>query len=194
MKFRAAVVPLAVVLAISGCVPQADEPARSPSPAAPTPSESVSESPAALELRLPGSCDALVPLATIRAQFEVSFEPIALHSLSEYEGAQDFAARGGITCLWGIPNSDGGTVTAFAAARATDTDEQQVDAWRSAGLSECPPFLDACFFEQVVFEEGEYWTAHVLVKGIELWIQGSSRSLDPLLVVARAVATSMGYV
>lgn len=198
MKFRALVVPLVVTVALAGCGPLG-QPSPSPSPSSsasdePTSSGSASASPSGMHLALPGDCAGLVPLDTIHSEFSPQFEPIAISSDTGDPSAQDFTARGGLICLWGIPNSDAGSVMVFAAPRATDSDEQQVDEWRSAGYSECPPFLDACYFEDVTNEIGEYWTVHALVEGFELRIQATSTSLDPLLVVARAAATSMGYV
>lgn len=196
MSLRAVIVPLAMVLALAGCtaVP-ADVAVVSPSPAASTPAPvaSPSES-AAPALRLPATCADLVPLATIHSQFAASFEPIPYSPGVEDLDATSFVARGGLTCLWGIPQSDAGAITVYAARRSTATDEQQAQSWRSAGYSECPPFLDACFFVDTTNEIGENWTVHALVGGIELRIQATSTSLDPLLVVARAAATSMGYV
>lgn len=196
MMLRAVVASLAMVLALAGCAAEpADAPEVSPSPAASTPAPSASPSESvAPALRIPGTCEDLVPLATIHSQFAASFEPIAYSPGVEDPDATSFVARGGLTCLWGIPNSDAGAVTVFAARRSTATDEQQVQSWRSAGYSECPPFLDACFYADTTDEIGEYWTVHALVGGIELRVQATSTSLDPLLVVARAAATSMGYV
>ncbi|MBB5632301.1 hypothetical protein BKA04_000524 [Cryobacterium mesophilum] len=198
MTIRALIVPLAVVFALAGCVGPV-EPSPPPSigagaSAEPSASGSASASPGGMRLTLPGDCSGLVPLDTIHSAFSPQFEPIEIAPGTGDPSAQDFIARDGLVCLWGIPNSDAGSVTVFVAPRATASDEQQVDAWRSAGYSECPPFLDACYYEDVHDEVGEYWTVHALVEGFELRVQATSTSLDPLLVVARAAATSMGYV
>jgi hypothetical protein len=159
----------------------------------PSPSVEPSASPTSSSLVLPESCDALVPIEVIHTQFAPSFESIFLIADSADEAAQTFAARNGITCLWGIPNSDAGFVTVYAAVRGTDTDEEQADIWRGSGFEECPPFLDACFYEDVADEIGEVWTVHALVDGYELRVQATSTSLDPLLVVAREATDNMGY-
>lgn len=197
MMIRANVIPLALLLTLTGCVPTPEPPPEGspgPSVTAPTPSPTVSASPAAPALKLPGSCAELVPLATVHAEFAPSFESIDL--LPGWGGpvAQDFASRGGLVCVWGIPNSDAGALNLYVAERATATDEQQVDTWRSAGYSECPPFLDACYYQFESNEVGEFWTVHVLVEGYEMSIQATAETINPLLVAARAAATTMGYV
>lgn len=197
MKFRAVAVPIALLLALSGCVPDPAPVATSPSPSpsvSASPSALPSTSPTGIQLVLPDSCDLLVPIEVIHTQFYSGFEPIFLIADQADEAAQSFSARNGLTCLWGIPNSDAGFVTVYAAVRETATDQQQVAAWQAAGFTECPPFLDACYYEDVTNEIGEVWTVHALVEGYELRIQASSVALDPLLVVARAAATGMGYV
>jgi hypothetical protein len=196
MVIRTIIAPLALLLALAGCVPApAPSPEESPTPSvvSPAPSATASESPAAPALEIPSNCADLVPLATIRAQFASSFEPIAFTPGWISPTTQDFIDRGGLVCLWGIPQSDAGALTAYVAERATATDEQQIDAWQAAGYLECPPFLDACFYESETFEFGEFWTVHTLVEGFEMNIQAISMSIDPLLVIARAMATSMGY-
>jgi hypothetical protein len=193
VKFRAVAVPVLLLLVLSGCAPEPVPASPSPSPSTPAPSIEPSASPTGSRLVLPEDCDELVPLEVIHEQFSPAFEPIFLIADSGDADAQSFAARNGITCLWGIPNSDAGFVTVYAAVRGTDTDEQQVTAWRDAGFAECPPFLDACYFEDVADEIGEVWTAHVLVEGYELRVQATSNSLGPLLVVAREASTNMGY-
>lgn len=85
-------------------------------------------------------------------------------------------------------------MTVYVAERATATDQQQVDAWIAAGYVDCAPFLDACYYEDVLNELGEYWIVHALVEGYEMRVHATSTALDPLLVVARAAATSMGHV
>ncbi|MEO6941453.1 MAG: hypothetical protein ABI238_07565 [Terrimesophilobacter sp.] len=197
MKLRAVVVPLAVVFALAGCVPEAAHaPISSPSPSASVIIPSASPNPSATvsPLTLPEDCSVLVSLTTIHTQFSSGFVPIYLAADLGDDTIQSFASRNGLTCLWGIPNSDAGYVKVFAAVRATATDDLQIAAWRSAGYLECPPFLDACFYEDVTNEIGEVWTVHALVEGFELRVEATSVSLDPLLAVARDAATSMGYV
>ncbi|MBX3092146.1 MAG: hypothetical protein KF801_06515 [Cryobacterium sp.] len=196
MKFRAIVVPASIALALSlaGCAPEPLAPSPSPSASIPAPSETPSASPTGIQLTLPDDCDVLVPLPVIQAQFASNFESIFMIADNGGPDAQSFAARGGLTCLWGIPNSDAGFVTVFAAQRLTDTDAEQVATWQADGDKECPPFMDACYFDDSHNEIGEVWTVHVLVEGFELEIQATSSSIDPLLVVAREAATNMGYI
>ena len=195
MKLRAVVVSLAVVVALAGCAPEAaPAPSTSPSASVTVPSASPSASPTVKSLTLPEDCSVLVPLTTIHTEFYSGFVPIYLAADLGDDTIQSFASRNGLTCLWGIPNSDAGYVKVFAAVRATATDDQQIALWSSAGYSECPPFLDACFYEDVKNEIGEVWTVHALVEGFELRIEATSVTLDPLLVVARDAATSMGYI
>jgi hypothetical protein len=193
MKFRAIVVPAVLIFALAGCAPEPIVSSPSPSPSESTPSASPSETPAGSQLTLPDDCDVLVPISVIHDEFYSGFESIYFAADLGDASAQSFAARNGLTCLWGIPQSDAGFITVFAAERGMDTDEEQAAAWKSAGYTECPPFLDVCYFEESTEETGEVWTAHVLVDGFELQIQASSTSLDPLLAVAREAATSMGY-
>lgn len=200
MKFRAVVVPAAVMLALAGgalagCAPEATPaPSASASANIQNPSTSPSPSPTAKQLVLPEDCDVLVPLATVHSEFSAEFESIFIAADLGDADTQSFAARNGLTCLWGIPNSDAGFVSVYAAVRATASDELQVAKWTARAYSECPPFLDACYFEDVKNEIGEVWTVHALVEGFELRIQATSVSIDPLLVVAREAATNMGYV
>ncbi len=194
MKIRALVVPVALILTLAGCAPEPVVPSSTPTPSVTTPSPTPTASPSGSKLTLPEDCEILVPINVIHAQFSEQFESIYFAADLGGSSAQSFAARNGLTCLWGIPQSDAGSVTVFAAERATSTDAQQVSKWQTAGYTECPSFLDACYYEDVTNEIGEMWTVHALVDGIELQVQATSTSIDPLLVVAREAATNMGYV
>lgn len=201
MKIRAVVLPVTIALLLTGCAPEPLTPAPSPSVSEPSPeattdpttSPTSSPSPTEVSLALPADCPSLVPLATIKSEFSPSFVHIVTGP--DYGGpdAQDFAARGGLTCTWGIPQS-GSSAAVYAAERATATDAEQVAAWVAAGYSECLPFLDACYHEEVSADFGEYRTLFVLVGGFELRVQASTGSVDPLMTVARAAATSIGYI
>ena len=192
---RRCVVILSAVLALSGCGPAGETPGTSPQPADPGPSTSASpsETPDTPALVLPETCDSLVPIAWIRSAFGGSFQNIPYDASSGDPTAADFAARGGLACLWGIPNSDAG-VTLFVAERATPTDETQVAEWEAAGYQLGPDFLDACWFEQVSSEIGEMVTVHALVEGYELRAQGPGVEIDPYLSLIRQATDSMGYV
>ncbi|MEO7348330.1 MAG: hypothetical protein ABIW32_00475 [Terrimesophilobacter sp.] len=193
MKVRALIIPAVLALALTGC-------GGGTSPvASPTPSSSSSDSaaptaapsPSAPAVALPAGCESLVRTSAMQAQFGSDVVPIVLPSPGS-PVAQSFIDRGGLTCLWGIPQSDA-AITVYAAPRATATDEEQVNLWRTAGFSECPPFLDACFFEVINSELGEYRTVYVLVAGFELQVQAGTDGIDPLLIVAREASNNMGY-
>lgn len=197
MKIRARAGLATLAVALTGCAPGPAGPSASPGPsssASSSPSATPSATPDAAALVIPGDCESLIPITVVHAQFASSFESIPSTLMSGDPVAQDFLARGGLTCVWGIPNSDAGFVSVFVADRGAGTDDVLVGQWQAAGLSECPPFLDACYYEQVLDDVGEYWNIHVLVEGFEMRLQGTTSSLDPLLGMARAASTSMGYV
>lgn len=188
----------ALAIPLSGCAPEPVVPSpsvSSPSPSvSSSPSATPSETPEASSLVIPDDCDEMVPISVVHDQFSPDFEPIFITANDGDPAAQDFAARNGLTCLWGIPNSDAGFLTVFVAERDGDSDSVQVAEWQGAGYTECPPFLDECYYEDQVDEIGEVWTAHILVEGFELRVQATAVSLDPLLIIARSAATNMGYV
>ncbi len=202
MKIRRSAVPAVAILAalaipLSGCAPEPVAPSTSPSPSpsvSSSPISTPSETPDVSSLIIPDDCDEMVPISVVHDQFSPAFEPIFVTANDGDPAAQDFAARNGLTCLWGIPNSDAGFLTVFVAERDADSDADQVAEWQGAGYTECPPFLDECYYEDEVDEIGEVWTAHILVDGFELRVQATAVSLDPLLIVARSAATNMGYV
>ena len=180
------------MVALAGCgTPQAPTSTPTGGASEPTPGTTPTPSPSVNTVALPSECDSLVRTSVVREQFGENFELIALPSPSSPD-AQVFADRGGLTCLWGIPQSEA-SITVFAAQRATGTDEEQVKLWQAAGYSECPPFLDACFVDVVNNELGEYRTVHVLVAGFELQVQAGTDGIDPLLIIAREAANNMGY-
>lgn len=192
---RRLAVILMAALALTGCGPAGETPGASPEPTDPGPSTSASPSgaPGGSGLVLPETCDELVPITWIRTAFGDAFESIPYDASGGDPTAADFAARGGLACLWGIPNSDAG-VTLFVAERATPTDEAQVAEWQAAGYQLGPDFLDACWFEQVSSEIGEMVTVHALVEGYELRAQGLGVHIDPYLSLIRQATDSMGYV
>lgn len=156
------------------------------------PSATPTAAPAVDELVLPGDCASLVPTAVIQNEFGPNWVAINYAPHAEDFAGQDFVARGGLVCLWGIPNSGAG-VTVYVAERATATDLEQVTEWVSEGLMDCSPFLDACFSKITETEVDTMVEVHVLVEGFEMRIQGSASSIDPLLVFAQEAATNMGY-
>lgn len=194
MRILTAVVPFIVVFALVGCAPEA--PVATPDPTVSPSAEQPSSSPSAPEheatVSLPGECETLVPLSIVHSDFSDNFESIAMDAASGDPVAQSFRDRNGLTCLWGIPNSDAG-VTLFVGERATSTDAEQVSQWSAAGYAECSAFLDACFHESGVDEVGAWQLLHALVDGYEIRVHGSSATLDPLLSLARTAATNMGH-
>ncbi|GAA3741940.1 hypothetical protein GCM10022239_16940 [Leifsonia bigeumensis] len=184
-----------LAIPLSGCAPEPVVPSTSPSPGvSSSPSPTPSETPDAASLVIPDTCDGLVSLDVVQAQFSSGFDPLPSSLTDSDPVAHDFAARGGLMCVWGIPNSDAGFLSVYVAARGPATDALQVTQWQAAGFSECPPFLDECYYEHTVDEIGEFWTVHILVEGFELRVQATATSLDPMLNIARAASTSMGYV
>ena len=197
MRVRALIIPALVVAMLAGCTPQTPAPSASPSTSpspgssAQTPSTAPTAAPTQAAVALPGSCDALVPLAVVQREFSPRFETIVIDASYGDPVAQDFMARGGITCLWGIPQSGAG-YTMYAAERATSTDAAQVAQWTAAGFTQCSEF-DACYYELASSEEGDFYTLHALVGGFELRAFSSAGGPDALMGVAIAAATSMGY-
>ncbi|MCC6270399.1 MAG: hypothetical protein IT190_03905 [Microbacteriaceae bacterium] len=196
LRIRTAVLPVLLVLAVSGCgsaPAPSSGPEPSPSSSEPAPSATPAASPAVDELVLPGDCVSLVPTAVIQNEFGPNWVPISYTPHAEDVVGQDFVARGGLVCLWGIPSSGAG-VTVYVAERATATDLEQVTEWVSDGLMDCSPFLDACFSKITETEMGTMAEVHVLVEGFEMRVQSSASSIDPLLVFAHEAATNMGYI
>lgn len=198
MKIRIFPLIAILVLPLAGCVtinlPDLDdksldktsEPTEAPVSSSPEPS-------AELTLTLPTQCVELVPLSVIQTQFSTSFVSIDIPPTWGGEHAIDFRDRGGTICLWGLPSSDAAGVTVYVAA-LDDTADAKIAGWRSAGMMECPPFLDGCLWEKEDFPDfGTFSTMHAILKGYEMEIAGPTVTLDPLLEVGRAVASSMGY-
>lgn len=195
MKLRYLSLLALIALPLSGCITiNVPTPPVSESP---TPSDTPVASPGPTGppvLTLPASCTDLVPLSLVREQFWPSFEYIPVEPGWGGPEVAEYQERGGLVCLWGIPQSDAGSVWVFVAP-LYDPMSSKLAEWQAAGLSECPPFLDGCYWEQVDYEEyGVFSEVHAVVSGFELRVQGMSESIDPLMVVARAAATSMGYV
>lgn len=179
---------------LTGCGGGAPEPAPSSSPVdepSSTPSEAPSEGPRVLTI--PGSCDELVSIDDIHSIFGPAFVPIPYERGTGDPELDAFVDRGGISCIWGIPDSDAGAFALSAAPRATADDATQIAAWVAEGLSECPAFLDACFYEGIEDQVGTYHRAHVLVEGFELRAFATTTALDPLLQGIRAATDSMGH-
>lgn len=196
MKTPAILVPAVLILLLAGCAPEPVAPTSSMTPnpsVTATGTPKPTETPAASTLTIPDDCSELVPLSIVKEQFDPGFQSIFITANDGDPAAQDFASRNGLTCLWGIPNSDAGFLKVYVAERDSATDKEQVAEWKTAGYKECPKFLDACFVEEEMNEIGHVWTAHVLVDGFEMHIHATAASLDPLLVVARSAASNMGY-
>lgn len=196
MRFPLLFVPVLLLSTLSACVTApgpSSSPAPGPSSSNPAQSPAPTATPAVDDLVLPGDCASLVPVAVIQREFGPRWVAISYTPHAEDVVSQDFAARGGLVCLWGIPNSGAG-VTVHVAERATATDLEQVGVWASEGLTDCSPFLDACFSQVSETMVGMMARLHVLVEGFEIRVQGSASSIDPLRVFAREAADNMGYV
>lgn len=189
MKLRTLAVPAVLVAALGGCAPASDVES---SPSATEAAPSVAPAPEGDPLVIPENCDDLVSMNTIHTQFDTSFvaEPFVLHA--EDSVGQSFADRGGINCAWILPQSDG-FVTLHIAEREAGSDEEQVAAWQTAGLPECPPFLDACFYKEEETMVGAMLTSYALVDGFEVRAISSAGPLDALLELTREAVTNMGY-
>lgn len=194
MKSRMALLSLAVVVALTGCggapTPAAD-PASTPAPSVPSSPPTVAPTAAGPVVALPADCASLVRTSAVQDLLGVEFVPIVLPTPYSPD-AQVFADRGGLVCMWGIPQSDA-SITVFAAPRATASDAEQENLWRTAGYSECPPFLDVCLLEVVPEDMGGYSSLHVLVAGFELEVAASVEEIDTLLILAREASNNMGY-
>lgn len=196
MRFPLMLVPVLALLALSACATGPEPPSSpAPGPSSSDPAQAPAQTavPAVDDLVLPGDCASLVPAAVIQREFGARWVAISYTPHAEDVVSQDFAARGGLVCLWGIPNSGAG-VTVHVAERATATDLEQVGVWASEGLTDCSPFLDACFADVSETMVGMTARLHVLVDGFEIRVQGSASSIDPLRVFAREAADNMGYV
>lgn len=197
MKLRYLALPAIIALPLTGCITvNLPEPGSSGTPSPSSVASSTPEpSSTPVALAIPSSCTDLVPLATIREQFWPSFEYIPIDAGWGGPETIEFRNRGGLICLWGIPQSDAGSVSVYVAPLDVP-DATKLAGWQSAGYSECPPFLDGCYWEQIFFEEvgATYTTIHVLVGGFEMRVEAVGDSINPLMETARAAATGMGYV
>lgn len=195
MKFRALVIPAVLLVVLVGCTPEPDaSPVASPSAheSAPSDAPSPTPTPTTAQLVIPGGCEALVAIEVVHSEFSPQFGPKAFVLHPEDEVGQSFADRNGLNCLWTIPRSEA-FVGMHVAVRGPDSDAEQIAQWQSASLTECPAFLDACFYEQEETMVGTMWTVYALVDGFELRATTSAGSLDPLLALTREAAANMGY-
>lgn len=187
-------------LALSGCAPGEGAPPESESSpgTSSAPSTERTEKPddgdegEPASLVLPDNCSELVPIEWFQTELDSSFQEIPHDPSGGDPIAAEFTARGGLACLWGIPQSDAG-VWLVVAERAAASDAELVDEWRSAGLQECPPFLDACWFDAEETMLGDYVTVHALVEGYELRAEGFGDQPDPYMSLMRQATDSMGY-
>lgn len=180
----------ALALTLVACSPE-DEPAPSPEPqptATETPSPSPSEEP--IELTIPRTCEELVDIDVVQAQFGSDFVAIEIDPMHPL-GAE-YRTRGGIACVWGIPQSDAGVF--LAVARADVSNEEQVAEWQAEGYTQGPDFLDETWVLNEDTELGPQVTVGVLVEGFELSASTSGTGPDSLLVLVRNATENMGYV
>lgn len=196
MKIRTLVIPVVLLVALAGCTSNSvgqPNPSVSSSSTAPAPSSEPTAGPTTAAVALPASCEALVSTATIQREFSPSFNPTPYVAHPENTLGQEFTDRGGLICLWSIPQSEG-FVAIYVAERATATDADQIAAWRGAGFADCSPLVDACFFEEEETMVGMMSTVYTLAGGFELRLRTSAGSLSPLRAVVQEAATNMGYV
>lgn len=188
-----------LVLLLTGCIqinlPESPPQQTSSNPPTVAPTESSTPTAEPVSLRIPETCGELVRLGVIQSQVSSHFVEIPVHLGPEGSPrANAFVSRGGIACQWGIPNSDAGMVV-YVAPSKTPTVDGFSAVQVAGGLSECPPFLDACFYKDESAELGvDFTSAEILVEGFEIYIGIGTTDLNKLLNVAREAATNMGYV
>ena len=195
MKFRALILPAVMMVALAGCAPEPAAPANpssSPSQPAPPATTSPTPTPTVDPISLPADCEALVPTSTVHREFSPQFDPVAFVPHPEDEIGQSFAERDGLICTWTIPRSEA-FVAVYAAESAAASDAAQIADWRSAGFTECPGILDACFSEDFETMVGQMSIVYALADGYEIQARTSAGSIDSLLVLAQEAATNMGY-
>lgn len=193
MKLRALAIPAVLMVTLAGCTPEPDaQPASSPSASESVPSDAPTPTPTVAQLVIPGDCEALVATEVVQREFSPQFELKVFVLHDEDEVGQSFASRNGLNCVWIIPRSEA-FVGVHVAERGTDSDEAQIAEWQSAGLTECPPLLDACFSEEVETMVGTMSTVYTLVEGFELQVTTSAGGLDQLFALTREAASNMGH-
>lgn len=201
-RFRVGVVvkPVALMLgvvvasfALTGCTPE--EPSEPSSEATSSPTAVPTSTPSAepVVVAIPETCEELVPISWIHAQYGSDIEAIPITEGLGSGDVEEYRSRGGLACMWGLPASEFG-VTVFVAPRATATDAEQIAQWEAAGYTLGPDFLDATYYEHIVDDFGEHMTVWTLVEGFELKSQTPSSSVDPLLIILREATENMGYV
>src|SRR5690606_18277627 len=129
----------------------------------------------------------------MHATYGPDFVPIPITDGMGSEDIEEYIARGGLACMWGLPASEYG-VTVFVAPRATATDEAQIALWEAAGYTLGPDFLDATYYELIVDDFGHHMSVWTLVEGFELKAHTTADTPDPLLIVLREATENMGYV
>lgn len=195
MKAVSVIVSVGVAsLLLVGCGPSEpmEPPVETPTS---TPSSTPTASPTAspVVVAIPDSCDDLIPLSWVHSQYGTDFEAIPITDGMGSEDVENFRARGGLACMWGLPASEFG-ITVFVAPRATSTDAEQVALWQSAGYSLGPDFLDATYYEHIVDDFGHHMSVWTLVEGFELKAQSPIDTVDPILIILREATENMGYV
>src|SRR5690606_26288253 len=113
---------------------------------------------------IPDTCEELVPIEWVHAQYGSDFEAIPITDGLGSGDVEDFRSRGGLACMWGLPASEFG-VTVFVAPRATSTDAEQIAIWETAGYRPGPDFPDATYYEHVVGGCADHMTVWTLVEG-----------------------------
>lgn len=195
MRAVALVLSVAVAsFAMVGCSPGVPvEPSPEPSIVAPTGAPPSTPPLELVEVSIPPSCGALIPIEWVHGEYGPDFEEIPIADGMGSEDVTQFRDRGGLACMWGLPASEYG-ITVFVAPRATATDADQVALWEAAGYSLGPDFLDATYYEHVVDDFGDHMTVWTLVEGFELKAHSPASSVDPLLIILREATENMGYV
>lgn len=181
-------------LVLVGCTPAelTEPPAETPT-STPTVEPSATPTVSPVVVSIPDSCDELIPIDWVHSQYGTDFEAIPITDGIGSGDVEEFRARGGLACMWGLPASEYG-ITVFVAPRATATDAEQVALWEAAGHSAGPDFLDATYYEHIVDDFGHHMSVWALVEGFELKAQSPIETIDPMLIVLREATENMGYV
>ena len=196
MKPRYLPLLVALVLPLAGCVTITVPPApASPSPSS-SPAASATPEPSPTPvLAIPASCADLVPLDVIHTQYSTNFELIDTSAGWGGPVADEFTSRGGIVCVWGIPNSDAGAAVVYLAPLDVSAAAKEA-SWQAAGYTPCPTAAGVCYSKQEHFDEldATFTTVYEIFADYEIQVEANAVTLDQLLITAKAAMVSTGYV
>jgi hypothetical protein len=185
---------LAPTLALAGCADQPAAPSATASPtASPTPTASSEPEPSSLEFVQPGDCAEALPASRITA-----FEDAGLALLggpggkygSHYlAGPTPEERAGGITCIWGDPETDASSITVSVAPLGS-TRPAIVQSLLDQGLNEA---IDGDVMLYAVQGDEDHAPAILNVLRPDSWISviqtvGGAEASEEALTIADEVA------